>query len=198
MHQDTGDRALCMILMVALHLALVWWWTRTPPQQQRLPETALRVHWIERPPPAATAAPAAPPPTPSPTVAGTPSRRALTMTAVEPPPASAPVERGNPPPSARDLLEQGRRWADAQAGGHDFRPDPLRPVNPAARAPDRFRMRPPPSPAAVVESIGRLLGGPGYTTDPCPQIRRNLAHLAPGGDGELLQEELRRLRQLCQ
>ncbi|MEZ0469067.1 hypothetical protein [Luteimonas salinilitoris] len=199
MHQDTaGDRALCMILVVALHFALGWWWwTWAPPEPQHQPETALRIHWIEPPPrPPDASAPAKPAPRRPPAAAAAPSRRAMTV--VELPPAPGPAEGRKPPPSAHDLLEQGRRWAGTQAGGHDFRRDPLRPAAPAAQAPERFRMRPPPSPAAVVEHIGRLVGGSGYTTDPCPQVRRNLAGLAPGGDSALLQEELRRLRQLCQ
>lgn len=58
-------------------------------------------------------------------------------------------------------------------------------------------MREPISPASVVAGIGKLLGGPGYTTDPCPRIRDNIANLATGGPSELLDEELRRDRQLC-
>jgi hypothetical protein len=38
-------------------------------------------------------------------------------------------------------------------------------------------MRPPPSPQRTLRMIGQLLGGPNYTTDPCPEIRQNLAGL---------------------
>ncbi|NZA27824.1 hypothetical protein H0E84_15710 [Luteimonas sp. SJ-92] len=190
-----NDRSLSAILVVGVHLALGWWLlTQAPPEPRRAAETALRIHWIV-PPPAPAPEPE-PPPTPADTARIAPPSR--TMTVVEPPPAQRPDADDAAMPSAHALLEQGRRWAGSQAGDHDFRRDPLRPAAPQARAPERFRMTPPPSPAQVLESIGQMVNGPGYEADPCPRVRRNLAGLAPGGDSELLQEEIRRLRRLCQ
>ena len=51
----------------------------------------------------------------------------------------------------------------------------------------------------VIEGTAQAIGlwPPGYTTDPCPRIRRNIANLGTGGDAELISEEIRRLQQAC-
>lgn len=98
------------------------------------------------------------------------------------------------------FLEQGRRWAAEQAPAIDFQRDPF-----AAREDlvgstqaEQFRMREPMTVAKVARGIGTLFAGPDYTTDPCPRIRGNLANLNTGGDRALVDEEVRRLRRLCQ
>ena len=58
-------------------------------------------------------------------------------------------------------------------------------------------MRDPVTVADVANAISQLMGGPGYTTDPCPRVRQNIGALGSGGRSELLDEELRRLRKLC-
>lgn len=200
-NDHASDRSVAAIAVVGVHLALGWWlFAQAPPAPRRAPETGLRIHWIEPAPP--TAVPEPEPraerepesPAPAATAPAAPPARAMTVVELPPPPRAEAAAA----PAAHALLEQGRDWAGAQAGTHDFRRDPLRPAGPPARAPERFRMTPPPSPAQVLESIGQMVNGPGYEADPCPRVRRNLAGLAPGGDSALVQEEIRRLRRLCQ
>ena len=97
------------------------------------------------------------------------------------------------------FIEQGARLLEPSRDSGDFARDPL--VHRDARLPGReaqtFRMREPLSPARVLRGIGVVFGGGDYTTDPCPRIRENIAGLGPGGDGTLLQEELRRLKAYC-
>jgi hypothetical protein len=61
-----------------------------------------------------------------------------------------------------------------------------------------FRMRTQVTPERVAQAVGVLFGGAGYTTDPCPRVRRNLARLGTGNERELVDEEVRRLQRLCQ
>jgi hypothetical protein len=93
------------------------------------------------------------------------------------------------------FIEQGRAWARQQHPPEDFARNPLthRTVPRAEPRRDTFAMREPISPA----SVGKLLNGPDYTTDPCPRIRDNINNLATGGPSEQHDEELRRDRQLC-
>ena len=62
-------------------------------------------------------------------------------------------------------------------------------------------MREPTSPKRTVEkTIGLLFGGPGYTTDPCPQIHDNVHGLLPDTSDEgrrRLAWELREYRERC-
>ncbi len=53
------------------------------------------------------------------------------------------------------------------------------------------------TPERVVQAVGVVFGGAGYTTDPCPRVRRNLANLATGTDRALVDEEVRRHRRFC-
>lgn len=66
--------------------------------------------------------------------------------------------------------------------GTSFRRDPLggRPAAPrVATAPERFRMRKSITPEDLLKGASQALGlwPPGYTTDPCPEIARNIADL---------------------
>ena len=97
------------------------------------------------------------------------------------------------------FIEQGKQWAAAQAPiefsaqrklGERNNPLP-------ATASGRFRMRPPPSPHAVLQKIGAMFGGADYAAGPCPQIEQNIAALAARGESLLLAEELRRERANC-
>ena len=101
--------------------------------------------------------------------------------------------------STAELLEQGRQWAREQSPP-DFQATPLR--NRRAQLPggDRagvFRMRPPPSPKRVMDFIARAFGDPG---SPCPRIQANISGLLTATserERKLLDEELRRDRELC-
>jgi len=195
------DRAIASAIAVTAHVALAAWllWSRDAGPAAQGREEALQVVWIERPRPLAP-----PDPAPSPDAAQPRIPRAVSDTTPARATATPAVPLPSEPAPARPLsavfIEQGRALAEARHG-HDFRRNPL--VDPQAvridAAPERIRMRDPLTPAKVVAGIGVLFGGPGYETDPCPRIRRNLGNLVTAGrDDEGLQEELRRHRQFCQ
>ncbi|WP_143703870.1 MULTISPECIES: hypothetical protein [Luteimonas] len=188
---------------LALHAAAGWWlWqTREPPVVSPA-GAALQVVWIARPvaspspSPSPVAVPAQRDPherRPAPAVATTGSRPR------NPTPDPAPsLDAGAPeadaPSPGASLREQARDWARREVPSPDFVRDPLQHRPPPS--PDgRFAMREPLSTEDVVLAIGSLFGG--GPSDPCPRIRRNIAHLGTGGDAALLAEELRRLQQYC-
>lgn len=200
------DRVAAFAIALAAHLALFGAWlsgTRSP-GKAAAGDDALQVVWIERPRPRARPAPSAPQPvapgiaTPSiPAAPARPPSTALTGAATTP---SPPAEPEPSRPLSAVFVEQGRELARAQHG-HDFTRNVLVDAQ-AVRidvAPERIRMREPLTPAKVVGAVGVLFGGPGYETDPCPRIRRNLGNLVTAGrDDPALREELHRHRQFCQ
>lgn len=99
-------------------------------------------------------------------------------------------------PLSAVFIEQGKAVA---RGDTDYARNPLTATAPTlGDTSERIRMREAMTAAKVVAGIGQIFGGPGYTTNPCPRIRRNIAALGTGGDSELLQEEVRRHRQFCE
>ena len=96
-------------------------------------------------------------------------------------------------------------WTEPVASHEDFRPGVAADrIPPAMRtsAPNRFRMRKRISGKDVVEGTAQLLGlwPPGYTTDPCPTIRRNIGELMTdtrAGARALLDEELWKQQAYC-
>lgn len=207
MHRPHGidvDRVLAWCCVLTAHL-LAWWWLTRPQiaQPPGVEADGLDVVWIE---PARPAAPM-PLPTDVPPRPGSSAtvgvhdeigRRAGASSASTPI-AEAVVGPDSAPPLSAVFIEQGRGWAQQEHRPHDFARNPLthRTVPRAEPRRDRFVMRETITPASVVAGIGKLLGGPGYMTDPCPRIRDNINNLATGGPSELLDEELRRDRQLC-
>jgi len=180
-------------------LLMALWWTAPDRRDPAARDEALQVTWIERP-----ATPAVPPsrqPDHAPTAAAAP--RAIRPAPPPGPRASAaptPATAEAPRPLSTVFLEQGAALARDEAS-HDFRRNPLLAPRPAIEAPppERIGMKTPLTPARVVAGIGQLFGGPGYTTDPCPRIRRNIGNLrTAGAQDAALQEELRRHRQFCQ
>lgn len=178
--------------MCLVHAAvLVTLWPRDVPPVPHA-DTVLRVQWIERAPAPPVAVPAHAPPSPA-----SPRPPAARTAAPAPVPVDVPpraMDAGSVTPSSSALLEQAGAWAREQAPAADFTPDPLR-RRPPPPADGRFAMRDPVSVEDVVVAVGRLFGG--GPSNPCPRIRRNIAALGDGGDGDLLAEELRRLRQAC-
>ncbi|MBB3345327.1 hypothetical protein [Luteimonas sp. RC10] len=190
--------AIAAALTLACHLAALAWLRSGPagPHAPRPDDRPLQVVWIAPEP--ATAPGVAP--SPAPRVAQAPSLRSGPSTAPTPRPGLtaveiAPAATPDVEPSAAPLHAQARAWARAQAAPVDFVPDPLR-----HRAPPRpdgtFAMRAPISAQDVVEGIGALVFG-GGPTDPCPQIRRNLANADLGAGRALAEEELHRLQRDC-
>lgn len=194
MRKDTdGDRTLATILVVAFYLTLGWWLAnRPPPEPRRQSDAALHIHWIEPPPPIAPAPEA---PVPRRTVPAAPGRAAAKHDDGGRAADHVASDRRRPVATDRSFAARAGAALGRSTGGWPR----FSPRSAATRRTRDAGDRPlPHAPAAVVESIGRLVGGPDYTTDPCPQVRRNLAGLAPDGDSDLLREEIRRLRQLCQ
>lgn len=114
---------------------------------------------------------------------------------------SAPVaaaEAEDAPSLSAVFLEQGQAWAKSRHPAGDFTRNPLarQSPTPAEARRDRFIMQEEMSPQDVVAGIGILFGGGGDLVD-CARIRDNITHLATGGAGERLEEELRRDRRLC-
>lgn len=193
-----GTGVMAALLAAALHVAVIDWLLgqRVAPGAGSAP--ALQVTWIEpvaTPVDAATREPGAPP-APVRAPARVRSSGIVPATGV-PGPDPVPGEAADSPAHARGhaLMHEARAWAQRQPLQAEFVPDPLRHREITADGP--FAMRDPVTVADVANAIGQLLGGPGYTTDPCPRVRRNIGVLGSGGNSELLDEELRRLRKLC-
>lgn len=110
--------------------------------------------------------------------------------------------QGVPTYSDRPLMLE---WADNNKIEPDYQRDILGdriPVSLAKSEQDRFRMRKQISGKDVIEGTAQFLGlwPPGYTTDPCPKIERNIGGLigdARSAARELLDEELRRQKTHC-
>jgi hypothetical protein len=96
-------------------------------------------------------------------------------------------------------------WTNGTKSEPDFQRGILSDRMPASLAmnePGRFRMRKEISGKDVIEGAAQLLGlwPPGYTTDPCPRIRRNIEGLKSDtrpASRDLLTEELRRQQAFC-
>lgn len=118
-------------------------------------------------------------------------------------PVAAPLPAVSPAEAAPPgWAEQARRSVQTQEP-ISFAADPLR--NRHAQLPGgdgrgRFRMKEPLSPQKILQKIGGMAGGPGYSQSPCPRIASNLAGLLTATsdrERELLDEELRRDREYC-
>lgn len=193
----TSNARIALAATVLVHAGIGWWLfgLREAPLSASA-TVALQVAWIDRPPPPPPLLPSAPLP---PSAAEPASRpRTAPPTTARPLQAVAipPLEDTTGPagPDAASLLDQASDWARSQAPAIDFAADPLRQRAPPRRD-GRFAMREPVSTEDVLIAIGQLFGG--GPSDPCPQIRRNLANLGTGGDAELRSEEVRRLQQSC-
>ncbi|MGV8931616.1 MAG: hypothetical protein ACOH1R_05830 [Luteimonas sp.] len=212
-----GERTIAYAVVLGVHLLFWWVLTRATSVFVAVDADAgaLQVTWIE-PPLAANVEPVVADNAGKSSAQSGQDRR--TPLQVVPPPDAAlttstntdtdtdtaPTTPTDTPTASTSMsavfIEQGKRWAESRGDGDGFARDPL--ANRSASLPGRhaetFRMRKPISPQAVVNAVGRyLFAPPGYATDPCQQIRENIAGLGPGGDGALLQEELRRKRAYC-
>lgn len=203
-----GEQIAACVAVIAVHVVLAWWLLRPLAPFIADPPGALQVHWIERvvPTAALTALDASTriPPSqakvkaPPGTAPVSDEKSAPADTSIDSNPVETPHAKGRPMSAV--FLEQGRRWAAEQVPAIDFKRGPLtdREDLVAINKADQFHMREPMSVARVASGIGKLFGGPDYTTNPCPQIRANLANLNTGGDRALVDEEVRRLKRLCQ
>ena len=192
------NRVLACVVVVAAHLAFFWVMARkiVLPEPVDDADGALQLTWIERPKPSSlpSLAAASDDQRPAPTPVRKPPVRATTPEAT---PAAAPVPARS---MSAIFIEQARQPSGTRDGGDaPFATDPLahrRAKLPGAGS-DSFRMRAPPSIRGTLLKIGAMTGGPGYATDPCSRVASNIGELSQLGDSELLQEELRRKRDLC-
>lgn len=197
--QERATQAMAWLCVVAVHAGLLWLLvqplSRGP--TDRGEQGRLRLVFLEpiRPP-----SPIAIAPMPADATARAMPARTVTQPSRLPRVTSSATEPvSNSAVSTAELLEQGRQWAREQSPP-DFQAAPLR--NRRAQLPggDRagvFRMRPPPSPKRVMDFIARAFGDPG---SPCPRIQANISGLLTATserERNLLDEELRRDRELC-
>lgn len=193
-------RVFACLFVLGAHL--LFWWVLTLASRGPTAaasagrDDALQVIWIE---PAAQPPPLPPDTMQRPTASSTVPRRTLRAPAVSDTPIPQPGASPRDVPLSAVFIDQGRRLAVPAPDPDAFRPDPL--AHRAAKLPgvqaDTFHMRTPLSTQRVLRAIGGLVAGPGYTTDPCPRVASNIERLSQDGDSALLQEELRRKRQLC-
>lgn len=149
------------------------------------------------------------PAAPSDSLVFPPQRSRPVRPAIQPRPIdlAAPVAAALPAVSPAEAAPSG--WAEQARQSVQtrepisFAADPLR--NRHAQLPGgdgrgRFRMKEPLSPQKILQKIGGMAGGPGYSQSPCPRIASNLPGLLTATsdrERELLDEELRRDREYC-
>ena len=63
--------------------------------------------------------------------------------------------------------------------------------------PTRLKIRGRLTLADAVGVVGQLFGGPGYTTDPCPELRKDVNDLSLAGDSAALQDALYYEKRAC-
>lgn len=198
--QERATQAMAWLCVVAVHAGLLWLLVQplSHGHADSVEQVRLRLVFLEpiRQPPSPAAV------VPLPTVAWARAMPARTVnrsnrlprTAA---PATEPVSDSTV--STAELLEQGRQRAREQSPP-SFQAAPLRSRRaqlPGGERADAFRMRQPPSPKRVMGFIARAFGDPG---PPCPRIEANIAGLlsaTSARERKLLDEELRRDRELC-
>ena len=166
--------------------------------------SVMRVEFVVRtPPPAAAPAPLPARPRPAGRVAvprESQARTARRARDTPPAPRMPVVEATGPGSEPLDLA-----WRPPATDVADFRQNlPQEPINfpTALEGPDRMALPRQVTADQVIEGAAKFLGlwPPGYESDPCPRVQRNIANLMtdtrPSGR-EALGEELRRQRIAC-
>lgn len=209
--QLSADCVLAWVATLLLHLVLLWLVRNTPsdsprpPYQAIQPYRAIQVVLVEpssqeTPPPPTRSAP---PPRPK----GTPhDPRSRSAPMVSPPKIPAPQSEREPTllvgrPLSTVLMAQARLQlqADATEKANTTSPaafarrTPILPGQPG----ERIRMRTPLTVGLVVDSIGRAFGGPGYSTNLCQDLARQIETLAIRGDSAELRHDLEFEKNAC-
>lgn len=200
----SGTQVAAWLGVLLVHVGLFWLLTC----QGRLTTQSgsgerLRLVFVPRLRQTAPAAPSDPvvlPPPPSRSVRPAIQPQPIDLaTPVGPPlPAVSPAEAALP----TGWAEQTRQSVQTREP-LSFSADPLRSRHaqlPGGDGRGRFRMKEPLSPQKILQKIGSMAGGPGYSQSPCPRIASNLPGLLTATsehERELLNEELRRDREYC-
>ena len=160
--------------------------------------TELRIEFIEAERPLKPVAQT--PPAAEPTV---PTRTETTRVTTNEPRKERSDEA--PAPTPRDdapLVMDWKQSDDAELSYRMNLPDTAIPDALAVAEPGRIRMRRKVTGEDVVEGVSKVLGfwPPGYESDPCPRVQRNISALMTdaSADGrEQLSEQLRRRKDAC-
>ena len=204
MSAEHRSRAVAAVIVVLIHGAVTWVLVRPPgwPAGQNLQPPVLRVRWIEHTHPALQASSSEAHVTPAsstPSSVPSPDPDGLAGS-LDPTPRPSAMAI---PASTPDYLAQGAAWAAESALATDFQPGLTAsrvPRLPGGASGGRFHMREPPPPQRTLQTIGRMLAGPDYTTDPCPRMHDNVHGLLPDASDEgrrRLAWELREYRDRC-
>lgn len=120
--------------------------------------------------------------------------------------ASGPATTAPPASHVKDsagalsatFVDQAAQWARQQAPIEFERADPLaRPVAKLPGRPTRLQLAESLTVADAVGVIGGWFGGRGYTTDPCPELRKDVNDLSLAGDSAGLQDALYHEKRGC-
>ena len=196
--QGGATRAMAWLGVIGVHACLFWLLTR---QTSVVPAASdgprLRLTFVEPARPAMTQ-PLARRPSSAPSAKAAPASSRPAAVLYSP----ATQTSAQTTITADQMREQAGEWAREQAGP-TFTADPFasrRGQLPGGDGRGRFRMKEPLSPQKVLQAIGEMAGGRGYSQSPCPRIASNLPGLLTATsdqERELLDEELRRDREYC-
>lgn len=204
------DRAFAMAAVVAAHVVFAFMLMQPQGPSSARRDRALEVVFIQWLPPPVIDHDSVEPSRAVKTNPATPKSTGIVMevvkhTAPEPASTAAVHEAPTPIPMTQaddrwDVLPRPRPSPD-----DEFHRNPLERPPPdltALPTPTRFRMRKERAPEDVVKGIAQFVGlwPPGYTTDPCPALRRSVSSLSQERDAasrRQLEIELDRERRHC-
>jgi hypothetical protein len=199
-----------MVAAVAAHVMFALMLMQPQEPSPASGDGALQVIFIEwRPPPAVEQASVEPPPTVKSNLATAASTSTGIVMEVVTRPTQTPAVAAPGPAPPIPATDADDRWQfparPRPTTDGEFRRNPLeRPSADllAVPAPERFRMRKERTPEDVLKGVAQLAGlwPPGYTTDPCPEIGRNVSTLSQSSDAasrRQLEVDLERERNNC-
>lgn len=202
----SGTQVAAWLGVLLVHAGLFWLLTcqgrltTQPGNGERL--RLVFVPRLRQTAPAAPSGPVVLPSRPSQPLRSTIRPRPIDLVAPVEPPLPAPGTSPDEATLSPDWAEQARQSVQTREP-LSFAADPLRSRHaqlPGGDGRGRFRMKEPLSPQKILQKIGSMAGGPGYSQSPCPRIASNLPGLLTATsdrERELLDEELRRDAEYC-
>lgn len=202
-----ADRTVAWVLVVSVHVLLGLGLGRllAIKRPSIRADSTLQLVWI--PVPAGPALPSLPPPArDAPHAVTTDRPQSAVATTVPATPsgsvsdaASVSAIETNPGSMSAVFVDQAADWARQHAPVEFEAPDFLdRPNAQLPGRPTRLTIRERLTIADAVGAIGQMFGGPGYTTDPCPELRKDVNDLSLAGDSAALQDALYYEQRACQ